>query len=232
MRDPCQDAPVLQMRDVTKSFATPRGPVRVLRGVNVAIAPGSFVAITGPSGSGKSTFLNLAALLDTPTSGELFFDGSDVSRLTERELCEVRKDRIGMVFQKFCLLPHRSALDNVLFRFRYLAVPAPEARRRAAEALATVGLAGQADQPVRLMSGGEMQRVAIARAVAQRPRLIVADEPTGNLDHAAADSVMNTFAQLHAAGIAILLVTHNEALLRYCDRHLNCRDGKLEEQPR
>jgi len=232
MRDQHQDAPVLQMRDVTKSFATPRGPVRVLRGVDVAIAPGSFVAITGPSGSGKSTFLNLAALLDTPTSGELFFDGSDVSRLTERELCAVRKDRIGMVFQKFCLLPHRSAIDNVLFRFRYLDVPAAEARRRAEEALATVGLAGQADQPVRLMSGGEMQRVAIARAVAQRPRLVVADEPTGNLDHAAADAVMNTFTQLHAAGIAILLVTHNEALLRYCDRHLNCRDGRLEERPR
>lgn len=224
------DAAVLQMRGVTKSFETPRGPVHVLRGVDVVIAPGSFVAITGPSGSGKSTFLNLAALLDTPSTGEVFFDGSDVSFLTERELCAVRKDRIGMVFQKFCLLPHRSAIDNVLFRFRYLPVPKADARRLAEQALATVGLAGQADQPVRLMSGGEMQRVAIARAVAQRPRLIVADEPTGNLDHASAESVMNVFARLHAEGIAILLVTHNEALLRYSERRLACREGRLEER--
>jgi putative ABC transport system ATP-binding protein len=227
---PAPSAPVLQMRAVTKSFATPRGPVHVLRGVDVTIEPGRFVAITGPSGSGKSTFLNLASLLDTPTSGEVFFDGNDVSFLPERELCAVRKDRIGMVFQKFCLLPHRSAIENVLFRFRYLDVPAAEARRRAEEALATVGLAGQADQPVRLMSGGEMQRVAIARAVAQRPRLIVADEPTGNLDREAAEAVMNTFARLHADGIAILLVTHNEALLRYSERHLVCREGRLEER--
>lgn len=224
------DAAVLQMRGVTKSFETPRGPVHVLRGVDVVIAPGSFVAITGPSGSGKSTFLNLAALLDTPSTGEVFFDGSDVSFLTERELCAVRKDRIGMVFQKFCLLPHRSAIDNVLFRFRYLPVPKADARRLAEQALATVGLAGQADQPVRLMSGGEMQRVAIARAVARRPDLLVADEPTGNLDRKSAEAVMQTFERLHREGISILFVTHNDELLRYATRHLICREGRLEDR--
>ncbi len=221
-------SPVLQMRGVTKSFASPRGPVSVLKGVDLTLEPGSFVAITGPSGSGKSTFLNLAALLDTPTTGDLFLDGNSVACLSERDLCAVRKDKIGMVFQKFCLLPHRSALDNVLFRFRYLDTPRRESRRLAEAALETVGLLGQADQPVRLMSGGEMQRVAVARAVAHRPSLLVADEPTGNLDRASAESVMDSFARLHQQGINILLVTHNEELLHYAQRHLACRDGRLE----
>ncbi len=220
--------PVLQMRGVKKSFASPRGPVEVLRGIDVCLEPGSFVAITGPSGSGKSTFLNLAALLDTPTTGELFLDGDDVARLSERDLCSVRKDKVGMVFQKFCLLPHRSALDNVLFRFRYLDTPRREALTLAEAALETVGLLGQADQPVRLMSGGEMQRVAVARAVAHRPRLLVADEPTGNLDRVAAETVMDAFTRLHTQGITVLLVTHNEELLHYAQRHLACREGRLE----
>ena len=223
--------PVLQMRRVTKIFTTPRGPVEVLRGLDVTIPAGQFVALTGPSGSGKSTFLNLAALLDTPTRGELYLDGDDVARLDEADLCAVGKDKIGMVFQKFCLLPHRSALDNVLFRFRYLEVPPTVARARAEAALETVGLLGQADQPVRLMSGGEMQRVAVARAVAHRPSLLVADEPTGNLDRVAAQGVMEVFARLHQQGITVLLVTHNEDLLRYTQQHLILRDGRLEAAP-
>jgi putative ABC transport system ATP-binding protein len=223
--------PVLQLRHVTKQFATPRGPVDVLKGVNVTLTAGSFVALTGPSGSGKSTFLNLAALLDTPSTGELFLDGDDVARLSEVELCAVRKDKIGMVFQKFCLMPHRSALDNVLFRFRYLDTPVAQARTQAEAALETVGLLGQADQPVRLMSGGEMQRVAVARAVAHRPSLLVADEPTGNLDRTSAAGVMDIFSRLHRQGITVLLVTHNEELLHYAQRHLILRDGRMEEAP-
>ena len=221
--------PVLAMHGVWKSFGTPRGPVHVLRGLDLEIAPGSFVVITGPSGSGKSTFLNLASLLDTPTKGTIQFAGRLVSTLDERELCALRKERLGMVFQKFCLLTHRSAIDNVAFRFRYLATPASDVRAAAETALGRVGLAGQADQPVRLMSGGEMQRVAIARAVAQRPDLLVADEPTGNLDRASADSVMEVFQRLHTDGITILLVTHNEHLLRFATRHLVCREGRLED---
>ncbi len=223
--------PVLQMRRVTKHFSTPRGPVEVLRGIDVTIPRGHFVALTGPSGSGKSTFLNLAALLDTPTSGEQFLDGDDVARLSERDLCAVRKEKIGMVFQKFCLLPHRSALDNVLFRFRYLDTPHHEARAHAEAALKTVGLLNQADQPVRLMSGGEMQRVAVARAVAHRPSLLVADEPTGNLDRTSAESVMEVFARLHQQGITVVLVTHNEELLHYAETHLTFRDGRLGAAP-
>ena len=223
------DRPVLQTRGLGKQFVTPRGPVQVLDNIDVTIHPGSFVALTGPSGSGKSTFLNLAALLDVPTRGELFLDGDDVARLPESARCALRKDKIGMVFQKFCLLPHRSALDNVLFRFRYLDTPRREARAHAEAALQTVGLLGQADQPVRLMSGGEMQRVAVARAVAHRPRLLVADEPTGNLDRASAETVMELFARLHQQGMTVLLVTHNDALLRYAQRHLAFRDGRLQE---
>ena len=226
--DAPRGAPVLSMRGVWKSFATPRGALHVLRGVDLDIEPGQFVFITGPSGSGKSTFLNLASLLDTPSQGVIHFGGRVVSTLTERELCDLRKERLGMVFQKFCLLTHRSALENVAFRFRYLNTQAEDVRRLSMRALERVGLAGQADQPVRLMSGGEMQRVAIARAVARRPDLLVADEPTGNLDRASAESVMETFERLHADGITILLVTHNEALLRYADRHLVCREGHLE----
>ena len=226
---PPDQEPVLAMRGVWKSFATPRGPVHVLRGMDLEIERGRFVVITGPSGSGKSTFLNLASLLDGPTKGTIHFGGRVVSTLSERELCGVRKERLGMVFQKFCLLTHRSALENVMFRFRYLDTSAPEVRALSLAALERVGLAGQADQPVRLMSGGEMQRVAIARAVARRPDLLVADEPTGNLDRASAEGVMHTFQRLHADGITILMVTHNEALLAYADRHLVCRDGRLED---
>lgn len=221
--------PVLAMKGVWKSFPTPRGPVQVLRGLDLEIEPGSFVVITGPSGSGKSTFLNLASLLDTPTAGSIQFAGRLVSTLSERELCALRKQRLGMVFQKFCLLSHRSALENVAFRFRYLDTPADEIRSASESALARVGLAGQADQPVRLMSGGEMQRVAIARAVAQRPDLLVADEPTGNLDRVSAEGVMAVFQRLHADGMTILLATHNERLLRFATRHLVCREGRLED---
>lgn len=232
MMDTSHTTPVLALRNVRKRFATPGGFVEVLRGVDAAIEPGSFTAITGPSGSGKSTLLNLCALLDVPSSGELFLDGHDVARLPDAELCAVRKAKVGMVFQKFCLLPHRSAIDNVLFRFRYLPTPRDEARQRAEAALDAVGLLGKAEQPVRLMSGGEMQRVAVARAIALRPLLLVADEPTGNLDHAAAEGVMACFSQLHAEGMTVLLVTHNLELLKYAQRHLVCRDGRLQEGPR
>lgn len=225
-----EQEPVLAMRGVWKSFPTPRGPVHVLRGMDLEIEPGSFVVITGPSGSGKSTFLNLASLLDAPTQGVIHFAGRVVSTLTEDELCVVRKERLGMVFQKFCLLTHRSAIENVMFRFRYLDTPEDEARARSQEALDLVGLGRQADQPVRLMSGGEMQRVAIARAVARRPDLLVADEPTGNLDRKSAEAVMQTFECLHREGISILFVTHNDELLRYATRHLICREGRLEDR--
>jgi putative ABC transport system ATP-binding protein len=223
------DAPVLEMRGVTKSFATTAGRVDVLRGVDLAVRRGDFVAITGPSGSGKSTLLNLAALLDRPTSGEVCLDGQDVTRLDDESACEIRKLKVGMVFQQFHLLPRRSVRENVLFRFRYTD-RAPDETGRAAEfALDAVGLSAIAQRAARLLSGGEMQRVAIARAIALRPALLVADEPTGNLDRASAEGVMDCFTRMNRAGLTILLVTHNEHLLHYCTRHLACRDGRVEE---
>jgi putative ABC transport system ATP-binding protein len=220
-------ATVLEMRGVSKSFDTAHGAVHVLRSVDFAIANGEFIAVMGPSGSGKSTFLNLASLLDKPTSGKVVFEDADVSSMRERELCEVRKYRTGMVFQNFNLLTHRTALENVMFRFRYLQVPRREARDRAMETLQALGLEALASQPARLLSGGEMQRVAIARAVAQPPRLLLADEPTGNLDKESAHTVMETLKALNADGMSIILVTHNEALLPYCSRHLVCDERAL-----
>jgi lipoprotein-releasing system ATP-binding protein len=224
----CAMKAVLELRGVHKSYFTAAGRVDVLKGVDLAIAPGEFVAITGPSGSGKSTLLNLAALLDHPTSGQVLVDGEDVSNLDTSGAAEIRKLKIGMVFQQFHLLAGRNVRENVAFRFRYTSTPRHEAYARADEALHQFGIGHLAERPARLLSGGEMQRVAIARAVALRPVLLVADEPTGNLDKASADAVLACFQRMSESGIAVLLVTHNEALLSYCRRHFDCRDGRLE----
>jgi putative ABC transport system ATP-binding protein len=223
--------PILEMEDVSKSFSSPRGPVPVLHRINLCIQPGDFVAITGPSGSGKTTLLNLAGLLDHPSTGRIRFGGQDVSNLTEDELRILRRHRVGMVFQRFCLLSRRTVLDNVRFRFRYLDPLPPETTQLARRALEHVGLQDHADQPARLLSGGEMQRVAIARALALPPDLLLVDEPTGNLDTEAAASVMAHFVNLHQKGVTLVLATHNPAWIPHCTRHLTCRDGRLSEHP-
>jgi len=222
---------LLKMENVAKSFPTPHGSTLVLRSLNLTIHSGEFVAIMGPSGSGKTTFLNLAALLDRPTSGTIHFGGQDISALNEEGMNTLRKHRIGMVFQRFCLLSHRTVLENVLFRFRYLDVPRPQALALARQALEEMSLTPHADQPARLLSGGEMQRTAIARAVATPPDLLLVDEPTGNLDRDSAEGVMHCFQNLNRRGITILLATHNPALLKYCTRSLTCRDGTVTEAP-
>jgi putative ABC transport system ATP-binding protein len=208
----------------------PFGDQQVLRNVNLDIYQGDFIAITGPSGSGKSTLLNLAALLDSPTSGELKFFNNNVNYLTEDDLSDIRKNQISMVFQNYNLLPRRSVLENVMFRFRYLESDPKNAEARSRQALEHLNLETISDKSVRLLSGGEMQRVAIARAVANSPKLLVADEPTGNLDSSTTKLVMESFARLNQTGITILLVTHNENLLDYCSRHITCRDSKLYEE--
>jgi putative ABC transport system ATP-binding protein len=220
---------VLRLEGVDKSFTGPGGDVRVLRRVDLDIQAADFALLTGPSGSGKTTLLNLAALLDIPTRGRVVFEGHDTADLDEPALCALRRERIGMVFQQFNLLSHRTAFENVLFRFRYLRVPHGVAQQAARNALATVGLSDAADRPARVLSGGEMQRVSIARALAQRPALLLADEPTGNLDRRAAHGVMDTLSAIHADGIGVVLVTHNEALLPYATRHLVCQDGQVAE---
>ncbi len=218
---------ILQLHDVNKSFRASHGCVDVLHCVNLSLAKGEFAIVTGPSGSGKSTFLHLAALLDVPSSGELFFEEREIASLPDNELCDLRKNSIGIIFQKYYLLPHRSVFENVLFRFRYLDYSSSDARERASEALEMMHLDTIADRPARLLSGGEMQRVAIARAVALTPKLLIADEPTGNLDSSSANAVMDYLRMLNQAGITILMATHNESFLKYCSRHLICNDGRI-----
>lgn len=221
--------PVLEFRDVGRSFESAAGPVRVLRGVSLAVRPGEFVMVTGPSGSGKTTLLNLASLMEQPTEGRVLFDGDDVSGMDEERMSGLRKRKVGVVFQRFHLLSRRTVLDNVLFRFRYLEHDPEEALRDSMAALELVGMAGVRDRRARVLSAGEMQRVAIARAVALRPGLLVADEPTGNLDRATAAGVMKCFRDLNTQGITVLMVTHNDELLTYASRHLVCRDGVVAE---
>ena len=218
---------LLELKDVSKSYLGPSCAVPVLRHVHLAVEAGEFVIVTGPSGSGKTTLLNLAGLLDEPTEGEVWFDGCAASRMPEAERAALRAAKIGMVFQKFCLLSHRSALENVLFRFRYMPAAGRDTLRAAESALARAGLESVRDRPARLLSQGEMQRVAIARAVVAPPALLLADEPTGNLDSESAHIVMATIAELHRGGLTVLLVTHNPALLAFATRRVVCSNGAV-----
>jgi putative ABC transport system ATP-binding protein len=223
--------PVLTLESVVREYRTPARTHRVLDGVSLSVADGELLAITGPSGSGKSTLLNLCALLDRPDDGEVSLAGRHTSGLDEPGLARLRGSAIGLVLQSYALLPYRTVLDNVLFRFRYVGAPDPDGGiARARRCLDELGLGPLADQPVRWLSGGEMQRVAIARAVVLAPRLLLADEPTGNLDSENAAMVMECFRRLNRERrIAVLLVTHDLLLLEPADRHLVCRDGRLEE---
>lgn len=220
--------PALAFRDVSKSYRLGGRRVPVLRGVTFEVAPGRMVAVAGPSGCGKTTLLHLAALLDAPDSGAIEIGGRPTGALAEAAAARLRANEIGMVFQRFHLLPHRSALDNVVFRFRYAGWPAANARRRAREAIERLGLGPVAATPARLLSGGEMQRVAIARALALPPRLLLADEPTGNLDPEAAESVMSLLAGCRDSGIAVVLATHNPRWLDLCDAVLRLGDPRRD----
>ena len=217
----------LRLESVRKTFRAAGGEVEILRGVSLALGVGEFGVITGPSGSGKTTLLMVAGLLQPADGGKVWFDGRDTSDFCEMELADIRKRGVGMVFQKFCLMPHRSAQDNVEFRFRYLDHDAREARTLSAAALERVGLAGKAQQPARLLSAGEMQRVAIARALALPPKLLLADEPTGNLDTESAARVMDLFRELNREGMSILLVTHNPDWIAPGTTHWTMHDGHL-----
>ncbi|MCX7819077.1 MAG: ABC transporter ATP-binding protein [Kiritimatiellae bacterium] len=211
-------AAVLRCAGVAKSFGAGEHRVTVLHDLSFEVHRGEMVAIAGPSGAGKTTLLHLAALLDVPDRGDIEIEGRPTRHCAERERAALRAGRIGIIFQRFHLLPHRSALENVVFRFRYTATPLSEARRRAAELLERIGLAPSARTPARLLSGGEMQRVAIARALVLRPALLLADEPTGNLDPGAAARVIALLDEARRDGAAVLLATHNPGWLPRCDR--------------
>jgi len=221
------DAVVLRLERVHKWFRSGDTVVHALNDVSLELRAGEFCAVVGPSGSGKTTLLHIAALLDRPTSGGVWFEGQEVSDLADSARAALRAERIGLIFQRFHLMPHWTALHNVRFRFRYLRHASPDSAARAWRALQAVGLADRAHIRARLLSGGEMQRVAVARALAVPPRLLAADEPTGSLDRAAAAVVMGHLRALCHQGVAVLLATHNEGLLAPADRVYRLENGTV-----
>ncbi|RVT54433.1 ABC transporter ATP-binding protein [Rubrivivax albus] len=220
---------MLQLIRLDKVYRTERIETHALRGIDVTVDEGEFVAVTGPSGSGKTTFLNIAGLLEEPSGGQILLDGQDVSRLGDDARSRLRNRAIGFIFQGFNLIPDLNVEDNVDVPLRYRGLPAAERRERIAQALAQVGLASRARHYPAELSGGQQQRVAIARALAGRPRLLLADEPTGNLDTQMARSVMELLEQINASGTTIVMVTHDTDLARRAQRNIHIVDGQVAE---
>lgn len=222
------EAPVIDAIDLTKIFPGPPA-VNALRGVELRVDRGDYVAVVGPSGSGKSTIMNMFGLLDRPTSGTLAFGGNPTEGMSEDERAGVRGEHIGFVFQAFHLLPQRTVLENVMLAASYAPIPRGEREERARSALDRVGLSHRIGFTPGTLSGGERQRVAVARSVCTSPTLLLADEPTGNLDRASSNSVMELFEELHADGLAIIIITHDEAVAARASRRIRINDGRLTE---
>ena len=220
--------PAIELRDVTRSFPGPP-EVQALKGVNLTVPDGDYVSIIGPSGSGKSTMLNLLGLLDRPTVGEYRLGGVLTGTLTEDERAAVRARQLGFVFQAFHLMSRRTVLDNVLLPMLYAGTPRAEREPRAREALERVGLGHRIGFLPGVLSGGERQRVAVARAVATRPRVLLADEPTGNLDQVTTGEIMGLFEELHADGLTLVVITHDDGVARRARRRIRLTDGRAEE---
>ncbi len=218
---------VIRLVDITRHFKVGMEEVRALRGVSTVIKKNEFVALMGPSGSGKSTLMNLLGCLDTPTSGSYFLSGSDVSKLNDNELAEIRNKEIGFIFQTFNLLPRSTALENVMLPLVYAGIGKGDRLRMATEALEAVGLADRMNHKPNELSGGQRQRVATARALVNKPSLILADEPTGNLDSKTSDEIMGLLVDIHKAGNTIILVTHEESIARYAHRIIRLIDGRI-----
>ena len=223
------EPPLLETRDVAKEYVLGGETVHAVAGVSLTIRRGEFVAIMGASGSGKSTFMNLIGALDLPTRGQLLLDGTDLASLSSDALAEVRNRKIGFVFQQFNLLPRTKAVDNVAVPLIYAGLPAAERRERAAAKLVAMGLGDRMDHSPAKLSGGQQQRVAIARALVTEPLMLLADEPTGALDTGTSEEIMRLFGQLNAAGITVVLVTHEPDIAQYAERRILFRDGRVVE---
>jgi putative ABC transport system ATP-binding protein len=220
-------APIVEARGISRIFSMPAGPVSALRDVTMAVGEGEYVAIAGPSGCGKSTLLHVLGCVDTATSGEVRLEGRDVGALSDAERSRIRLAKIGFVFQRFFLLPMLSALENVELPQAEAGAERAERRDRARMLLDYVGLGHRADHRPSQLSGGEMQRVAIARALANQPRLILADEPTGELDQATGEAIAELFDRLHRDGTAVVVVTHDPSIASRAQRVLRMRDGQI-----
>ena len=225
---PPDTVPAIELRDVTRSFPGPP-EVQALKGVSVSVADGDYVSVTGPSGSGKSTMLNILGLLDRPTVGEYRLGGVLTGALGEDERAALRARHLGFVFQAFHLMSRRSVLENVLLPMLYNGTPRAEREPRAREAVERVGLGHRVDFLPGRLSGGERQRVAVARAVASRPRVLLADEPTGNLDQGTSAGIMSLFEELHAGGLTLVVITHDADVARRASRRIRLADGRLSE---
>jgi putative ABC transport system ATP-binding protein len=218
---------IITMSNIRKVYDTGKVKVEALKGIDLEVVAGEFVAIVGPSGSGKSTLMNLLGCLDTPTEGTYEIGGENVAGVTRDQLAEIRNRRVGFVFQNFNLLPHISAQENVELPLLFGGVSPKERRKRAAELLTRVGLGDRLDHKPTELSGGQMQRVAIARALAMDPDIVLADEPTGNLDTSSGSDIMTIFGELSKSGRTLVIITHDPALAKRASRIVEIRDGRI-----
>ena len=218
---------MIELRGIRKVYSLGEEEVRALDGVDLTVGDHEFVAVIGPSGSGKSTLMNMIGCLDTPDEGEYYIDGDDVTDLTEHDLAVLRNRKIGFIFQQFNLLPKLTAYENVELPLIYQGLPGRERRERVLDSLERVGLSERLHHRPNQLSGGQQQRVAVARALATHPSLILADEPTGNLDSRSSRDIMNLIRELHAAGNSIILITHDDAIAASAPRQVRIIDGKI-----
>lgn len=219
---------LLEIKDIKRDFRLGNEVLHVLKGINLTIKKGEYVALMGPSGSGKSTLMNILGCLDTPTSGSYILNGKDVSKMTDNDLADIRNREIGFVFQTFNLMPRTTALDNVALPMVYAGFPKEERQKRSKEVLEMVGLSDRIDHKPNQLSGGQRQRVAVARALVNHPSIILADEPTGNLDSKTSYEIMNLFDEIHNRGNTVILVTHEEDIANHAHRIIRLRDGLID----